>query len=417
MIGHMKAARVLVIRADGTVSAEWTTLADLLGPYAGRYRLVEGSPGTLVLQTIDPDNQERGRVLAAGEIVSRSTVLEIVSAAAQNGWHGELAVIDDDIVRRITIDQGALKSAFSNSLSERLGEVMVSLGAITRDQLARCVLQATESKRFGEIALDQGYIDRQKLFAMLQAQAERIFQNALLVAGGRYTFTISAEEDDAPVMTLHMPIQNLLLESVQRIDEMALFRERIPSSAMCPVITEAAGRKTLSESLRPVAQLADGTQSIVDIARMLHLGEFEVTKIVMQLLQIGFVELRDRQTLNRESVERIIKQLNDVMREILDTVERHGGKKEMLWTLQQWVRDAPIMDYFGPKLQLDMPLSPEATLRQLEVQQLDRPLESLHRAAHELVSFAMFSAAPTLPREAERALSKWVNQRLSKLKL
>jgi hypothetical protein len=252
---------------------------------------------------------------------------------------------------------------------------------------------------------------------MLQAQAERIFQNALLVASGRYTFTISADEDDAPVMTLHMPIQSLLLESVQRIDEMALFRERIPSSEMCPVITETAGRKTLSESLRPVAQLADGTQSIVDIARALHLGEFEVTKIVMQLLQIGFIELRDRQTLNKESVERIIKQLNDVMREILDTVERHGGKQDMLWTLQQWVRDAPIMDYFGPTLQLDAAISPDHTLRQLEKLQLDRPIEALHRAAHELVSFAMFSAAPTLPREAERALSKWVNQRLSKLKL
>ena len=59
----MKSARVLVIRADGTVSAEWTTLAELLGPYAGRYRLVEGSPGTLVLQSVDPDNEQRGRVL------------------------------------------------------------------------------------------------------------------------------------------------------------------------------------------------------------------------------------------------------------------------------------------------------------------------------------------------------------------
>ena len=48
---------------------------------------------------------------------------------------------------------------------------------------------------------------------------------------------------------------------------------------------------------------------------------------------------------------------------------------------------------------------------------LEHPLEALHGAAHELASFAMFCASPTLPREAERALSKWVNQRLTRMRL
>jgi hypothetical protein len=414
----MKLPRALIIREDGTVSAEGVTLRELLGTFAGRYTVTQGSPGMLVLQSasamaMDPG----GRVIAAGEIVGKSTVLEIVSAAAQNGWRGELSVIDGELVRRVMMDQGALKAAFSNVPSERLGEVMVSLGTITVDQLARCVLEATEGRRFGEIALEAGFVDRQRLFAMLQAQAERIFQASLLVTSGRYTFLLAKDDDDAPAMTLHMPIQTLLLESVQKMDEMALFRERIPSSALCPVLTEVATRRTLSESLRPISHLADGTNSILEIGRALHLDEFEVTKRVMQLLQIGCVELRDRQSLSRESVERIIKQLNDIMREIRDTVERHGGRKEMLWTLQQWVRDSDIIDYFGPLLRIDSEISIDATLRQLESLTLDRPLETLHRAAHELVSFAMFSAAPTLPREAERSLSKWVNQRLSRMKL
>jgi hypothetical protein len=413
----MRLPRALIIREDGTVSAEGSTLRELLGGHAGRYSVVEGSPGMLVLQSMKPGDETSERVVAAGEIVGKSTVLEVVSAAAQNGWRGELSVLDGGLVRRVMIDQGALKAAFSNAPSERLGEVMVSLGAITADQLARCVLQATEGRRFGEIALEAGFVDRQRLFAMLQAQAERIFQAALLVTQGRYAFVLSKDDDDAPAMTLHMPIQNLLLESVQKMDEMALFRERIPSNGLCPVITEAASRKTLSESLRPISQLSDGSHSILEIGRVLHMDEFEVTKRVMQLLQIGCVELRDRQSLSRESVERIVKQLNDIMREIRDTVERHGGRKEMLWTLQQWVRDSDIIEYFGPLLRLDSEISVDATLRQLETVVLDRPLESLHRAAHELVSFAMFSAAPTLPREAERALSKWVNQRLSRMKL
>jgi hypothetical protein len=108
------------------------------------------------------------------------------------------------------------------------------------------------------------------------------------------------------------------------------------------------------------------------------------------------------------------------MREIRDTVERHGGSKgvkQMLWTLQAWIRDTEIGRYFDDAIRLDGDVSTDATLKQLNTLHLERPLEELHRASHELISFAMFCATPTLTREAERALSKWVNQRLSRMRL
>src|SRR5688572_27916490 len=105
------------------------------------------------------------------------------------------------MVRRVMNDMEALESAFSRCPSERLGQGMVSLGTITVDQLARCVLQASEGRRFGEIALEAGFVDRQRLFARLQAQAERIFQSSLLVTSGRYTFVLTQDDDDAPAMT------------------------------------------------------------------------------------------------------------------------------------------------------------------------------------------------------------------------
>jgi hypothetical protein len=317
-------------------------------------------------------------------------------------------------------DQGALKSAHSNVPSERLGEVMVSLGAITADDLARCVLGASPKRRLGEIAVEQGLVDRKRLFQLLQAQAERIFQGALLIDNGHYVFTMLADDTEAPTTTLHLPVQALLMESVQRIDEMAHFRERIPSSDLHPVMTKAAARITMGESLRPVAVLADGHHSIVEIGHQLRLDEFEVTKKVMQLLQIGCIELKEKPALGGDGVERIVKQLNEMLREIRDTVERHAGSKgtkQMLWTLQAWVRDTEISAFFGGAIKLDGDIAADATLRQLKNLNVDQPLEAMHRAAHELVSFAMFCASPSLPREAERALSKWVNQRLSRMRL
>jgi len=241
----------------------------------------------------------------------------------------------------------------------------------------------------------------------------------LLVTSGHYVFTQALEEGEAPLAPLHLPLQAMLLESTQRIDEMAHFRERIPNGELRPLLTGAAARVTIGESLRPVAALADGKHSILEIGHTLRLDEFETTKKVMQLLQIGCVELHEQKALTRDGVDSIVKLLNETLREIRDTVERHSGPsgvKQMLWTLQAWMRDTEISGYFESGIKLDSDISSEATRRKLEALGLERPLEALHGAAHELVSFAMLCASPTLPRQAERALSKWVNQRLSRMR-
>jgi hypothetical protein len=416
----MKALRELLIRDDGTIAAAPKSSNESLSRYAGRYRIVEGPPGVLLLERVGATVEPRGRVLMMGEIVGKTTVLEIISMIMNNGWRGELCVFEASNTRRMMIDQGALKTAYSEVPSERLGEVMVSLGVITPDQLARCVLSTTMGRRFGEIAIEQGFVDQKTLFDMLNAQAERIFQNALLVNSGQYVFTLPTDDFDAPAATLHLSLQTMMFQTVQRIDEMAHFRERIPNGDLRPSLTDNAARTTFGDSLRPVAALSDGQHSIIDIGRELRLDEFEVTKKIMQLLQIGCVELKEQQALAREVVDRIVKQLNEMLREIRDTVERHGGAKgvkQMLWTLQAWVRDTEISHHFASAMKLDGDISAEAVLRQLTTSKVERPIEELHRAAHELVGFAMFCATPALPREAERALSKWVNQRLARMRL
>jgi hypothetical protein len=415
-----KVAREAVIRPDGTLAGVGTAAVDLLVESAGRYRLIEATPGVLMLERIDAPAGKRARVLMSGEVVAKTTVLEMVGSIGNNGWRGELTVLDGTNVRRLGFDQGAMKSAFSDAPNERLGEVMVALGALSADQLARLLFGSGGGRRIGELAVEQGFCDQKQIFDMLHAQAQRIFSSALLVSSGLFTFTLPADDTDAPASTLHIPVQGMLLESVQRIDEMAYFRERIPNGNLRPVPTEAATRGTISESLRPVALLVAGKRSILDIGRELRLDEFAITKSIMQLLQIGWVEVKAQPAFTRDSVDRIVRQLNEILREVRDTVDRHVGTKgsrQMLWTLQTWLRESEAARYFGPSVRLDADLSAEAIFTLIDRMSVERPLEDLHRAAHELVSFAMFCSSPSLPREAERALSKWVNQRLARMRL
>lgn len=413
----MRPPRELVIGEDGGLSPS-AGAAALLAGHAGRYRIIEGSPGVLILQRADGRPLARARVLMTGELIGKTTVLELVSMIMHNGWRGELT-LHGSVTRRLTFDQSALRAASSELATERLGEVMEALGLITAEQRAQCAVHANPDQRFGEAAVARGFLDQQQLFAALQAQAERIFLAGLLMTSGNYVFALPGDDAEAPPLTLHLPVQVMLFEAVQRIDEMAHFRERIPNGEMRPVLTEAAGRLQMAESLRPVAALADGHRSILQIGRALHMGEFEVTKRVMQLLQTGSVELKEQQSLD-EAVRRIVGQLNEMLQEIRGTVERHAGDKglaRMLWTLQTWARDADLTEHFGKDLDFSRDIPAEPCLEQLAAARLERPLETLHRTAHELISFAMFCASPALPREVERGLSKWINQRIAKMRI
>lgn len=404
----------LVIRPDGSVDVTPGTLKGRLALRAGRYRLIEGDPKLLILERTDAAVVGRARVLMSGEIVDAHTVLEIVNLISHSDWSGELRVLGGT-TRALGIDRGALRGATTSVLGERLGEVMVSAGILDRDRLAECLRDQLSPQRLGEVAIERGYLTQEDLFGMLRLQAERIFRGALEVAEGHYLFTLVGAEADASEMTLHLPIQALLMESVQRIDEMSALRERIPSSDLCPQSLPAAARISMRHSLIPIAIRADGSHTIQEIARELRMDEVEATKRVLQLLQIGAVELKEKQELSADVVTPLVRHLNDILREIRDTVARHRGEAQMRWTFESWVRDTPLEKVFGQSLRATGEVSVEEVVRRLRSSSAARPVEELAEAAHELISFAMFAASPTLPRDAERALSKWVNQRMSRI--
>jgi hypothetical protein len=406
-------ANDLCIRPDGSVDVAPGTLRGRLALRAGRYRLRDGDPRLLILERADADTADRVRVLMSGEIIDRHTVLEIVNLIAHGNWSGELRVLGE-ATRGLVIDRGALRGATTNVLAERLGEVMVAAGVIERSQLAECLREQLSPQRLGETAIERGLLAQDTLFRTLTSQAERIFQNALGVAEGHYVFSLIGEAD-APAMTVHLPIQQLLMESVQRIDEMSALRERIPSGDLCPQSLPAAARMSMRRSLIPIALRADGTRSIHEIARDLHLDEFEATRRVLQLLQIGAVELTERRELSVDAVAPLVRQVNEILREIRDTVTRHRGEAQMRSTFQSWVRDTPLDQVFGEALHATGEVSADELVKRLRATSGERTLDALVQAAHELIAFAMFSASPTLPRDAERALSKWVNQRMGRI--
>jgi len=226
------------------------------------------------------------------------------------------------------------------------------------------------------------------------------------------------QETASPSPTVHIPATALLMEGVQRLDEMALFRERVPHGGVCPEVQPGApAPKELDADMQLVLAYSDGSRTIIDIARETGLGEFQTTKAVYYLMQQKQIVLRAAVRIDDDSVRALVAQFNDVLRDIFVAVATYGGIDQTLTTMSTWLTGSGYAPYFGDHVEEDGSIDAERVLAGLRDAHTDRPLEALHQALHELVAFALFAATSSLPRAQELLLSRDVNRRLKVIRI
>ncbi|MFO0694873.1 MAG: DUF4388 domain-containing protein [Polyangiales bacterium] len=409
---------LIVVEPNGQLSVSGRAYERRLRERSGKYQIALDLPGVLLLRSAPGERGRGTRPLMAGEIVNRMTVMEMIGILAQTNWRGDLHIVSPEGHRVMQVDQGALKYAGSDADGEQLGEVMVRSGALTRTQFDQIMASMRVDQRFGEACVESGAVDQQKLFEQLQRQAETIFFGALLAAEGTYAFVLPDEQTADPrPWTVHLAIQGLLMEGVQRIDEMALFRDKIPHSQMCPVKIADGHDKKIDDNGKKVLAICDGTKTIEEIARVTGLGEFLTTKAVYHLLQAKCVNLRSAPKIDPDQVRMLVGKFNDVLQDIFVAVATYGGLAQTRATLEAWIVGSGYAPYFGEGVDDFGAIDAEHVVAALGHIESDEPLEGLHQALHELAAFALFSATTTLPRDQELALARDVNARLKAIRI
>lgn len=411
---------LVVIEPDGSVRADGAEAVQRLSDRAGRYHLVIDAPGLVILRGEQAPGLGRTapetRVAMAGELLSRTSVLEVVSIVATVGWRGELHIFDGESHRVLAIDQSALKYALSDSPDDRLGQVLYRHGVISRAELDELLQEVGPERRLGHLLIERNMISQEQLFAQLQKQVEQIFFSSLLARRGHYVFVVPDDSAEPPAHTVHLPLQALLMEGVQRIDEMALFRERIPNDDLCPVVQPKATRLSLDENAQIVLTYADGQRTIEEISRESGLGLFMTIKSVYGLLQQGGVVLRPRRSVDAEAVKRMVGAFNEVLRDIFMAVATYGGIDQTRSTLEAWIHGSGYAPIFGDRVEEDGTIPVEVVVEALSNVDVENPMEGLAQALHELSAFALFAATTTLPRDQELTLSRDVNSRLKRIR-
>jgi len=401
------------VSGDGSVEIHDRKTRGTLSKAQGDYHLVQAG-GPVVMLARDVDG-ERPSVLMAGELGSRTAAIEIVSLIAQSTWRGELTLQEPGARRGLIFDQGVLQVTHSNAPGERLGEIMLAFGVLSQTQLEQCLADRS-GKRFGEVAIALGFVTQEGVFDQLVRQARRVFEAAVLMEQGTYAFVVhdAGTAIDAPI-TVHLPVQGLLLDSMQRVDEMAVFRKRIPDGEVRPLSRAGVERVTLPENLLPVAALSDGKRTILDIAQQLSLDEFETTKAVAQLLQIGYLDLQVPEVRD-DAPRQLIEGFSEALVEISQAVAAETTGDARGWSLREAVTGGPLLDFFSDGMRPDGGLDADALLASVERLGMEDPLATLRQALHQLMSFAMFAAGPQLSRQNEKLLRTSLQDRERRLR-
>jgi hypothetical protein len=386
---------------------------------AGAYRVLPSPRHVVFLRYTGEDGRrdaEDGAIVRlSGEVTAPGALTDVLALLAQTGWRGELVVEDSASVRSVFFDQGNVVGANTNVDDERIGSVLYRFGALDAEKRDAVLARAAEcGRRFGEVALELGYLTKESLYTHISKQIAEIVFATLTVADGTFFFLDGF--DDARLVSHHTLSANaLLMDGVTRLDEMRYFRQKIPSSEHVPV--QAAGRGPPPADFAHVLAAIDGRLSVEELGRATGLGEFETARALYALVQSKHVAIHPPRISGGPTA--LVNTANDALLAIFAAAGRASKTDEVRESLASFAVGAGVYDILfrgaGPDASgaLD---ADRVAANAVIVAGGAEPENILKQLLHEYVSFALFSVGAALGSEAEAEVTREVGPNLASLR-
>jgi hypothetical protein len=192
---------------------------------------------------------------------------------------------------------GKLVYATHFNQDERIGDILVRMGRLTREQCAAALrIQHTQepNKPLGAILVQRGMVTIEEIHKCVRLQIEEITYGLFGWNEGDFRF----EPDVAPPpesVIIPLSIENIIMEGTRRIDEWTRIKDRIPNLDVVVRFSDQPHEKAKGVNLTPdewrVFARINGVHSIRQIAQQTSLGEFDVARIIYGFLSAGLVVL------------------------------------------------------------------------------------------------------------------------------
>lgn len=237
---------------------------------------------------------------------------------------GVLTVENGNIIKKVYIKKGDMIFSVSNQNEDRLGDLLLGEGVITRAQYDHSIKEMKKTgQRQGAVLVRLGYLDPRALVTVVRHQVEHIIMSLFPLKDSSFIF----EETGLPtheVITLKLSAANLIYHGIQKMkteDGIPEFPDMysVPFFSSDPldlfqdVKLDYLGRKIIS--------CVDGKTPIYEIAAITQMPDMDTLKTVYALLCVGMLEIGDGSQQPNEMPEDVVEEISGAKTE--ETVDPH----------------------------------------------------------------------------------------------
>jgi len=231
----------------------------------------------------------RGRLKA----LSCADILEFLRVLNRRGL---LSLSAGSTTIGLYLRDGRIVHGASTRESDRLTDLLLRRGTITREQHDQAMRRAAAGEKLGRALVDRGGLTPRGL---LEARLHQVLQMAVSVfewEDGDFVFVEGEAPPDEGV-EVDLPLATVLAEGIRSARNTALFRKRMPFDwwVFEPI---SEGERSPAVPLEPhevyVQRLVDGRRSVGDIIRLSEFGEPETLRALFLLLTVGRLKIKAR---------------------------------------------------------------------------------------------------------------------------
>src|SRR6266702_1307388 len=194
----------------------------------------------------------------------------------------------------IFFEEGTIIFAEIRSNPHPLGGLLMRTGKITEADLERArdmQQRQGDKRRLGEILVSLGALTPRELQRQVRFQIEEVVFEVMSWREGYFSFTEGPLSDVPTEAAVRIPTEALLMEGARRIDEWSRIESRIPHLGVVPALAPAQeGGEGELDLLPPeweMLAMIDGARDVRAIAAELGRSEFEVAKTLFGLASAG----------------------------------------------------------------------------------------------------------------------------------
>ena len=210
-----------------------------------------------------------------------------------NNATGILSLTSNRVRKAMYFNEGKVVFASSNVASDRLGEVLLREGKISREQNDLSLRALARGKRQGRVLVEMGALSPDDLWSAVQSQVREIVYSVFRWEEGQFHFEDSTLPERERI-TVDLDVTALVLEGLRRLDAGGWVRLRHPDGHLVLEAGPTSSDGLLRAYEEHVLSLVDGQRSVIEVCHESEVGDIQTLKLLYAFLATGIVEGRGR---------------------------------------------------------------------------------------------------------------------------